>query len=160
MFNNECRLLEYVAIGPRFSNLISQTLLVLLKRLPPKVFSLCLSFSLLVMLEMVERWTTLQACDLAKACTRGNCTTHLSWHGVLRVSTPLLQISLLYTPLKAWVMHYKPISALLKMFSQNFPSVFVSITFWGQTGTIFGPELRFINCYKHLERERERVPIM
>ncbi|KAF5729081.1 vesicle-fusing ATPase [Tripterygium wilfordii] len=30
------RLLEYVAIGPRFSNLISQTLLVLLKRLPPK----------------------------------------------------------------------------------------------------------------------------
>ncbi|CAJ1936460.1 unnamed protein product [Sphenostylis stenocarpa] len=31
------RLLEYVAIGPRFSNLISQTLLVLLKRLPPKV---------------------------------------------------------------------------------------------------------------------------
>lgn len=32
-----CRLLEYVAIGPRFSNLISQTLLVLLKRVPPKV---------------------------------------------------------------------------------------------------------------------------
>ncbi|KAL8131483.1 hypothetical protein AgCh_007427 [Apium graveolens] len=31
------RLLEYVAIGPRFSNLISQTLMVLLKRLPPKV---------------------------------------------------------------------------------------------------------------------------
>ncbi|KAL0406807.1 UNVERIFIED_CONTAM: Vesicle-fusing ATPase [Sesamum latifolium] len=31
------RLLEYVALGPRFSNLISQTLLVLLKRLPPKV---------------------------------------------------------------------------------------------------------------------------
>ncbi|KAK6934261.1 CDC48, domain 2 [Dillenia turbinata] len=30
------RLLEFVAIGPRFSNLISQTLLVLLKRLPPK----------------------------------------------------------------------------------------------------------------------------
>ncbi|PSR96363.1 Vesicle-fusing ATPase [Actinidia chinensis var. chinensis] len=30
------RLLEYVAIGPRFSNLISQTLLVLLKRIPPK----------------------------------------------------------------------------------------------------------------------------
>ncbi|KAJ0688416.1 putative vesicle-fusing ATPase [Helianthus annuus] len=30
------RLLEYVAIGPRFSNLISQTLMVLLKRLPPK----------------------------------------------------------------------------------------------------------------------------
>lgn len=30
------RLLEYVALGPRFSNLISQTLLVLLKRLPPK----------------------------------------------------------------------------------------------------------------------------
>ncbi|XWS18393.1 hypothetical protein CRYUN_Cryun32bG0039700 [Craigia yunnanensis] len=30
------RLLDYVAIGPRFSNLISQTLLVLLKRLPPK----------------------------------------------------------------------------------------------------------------------------
>ncbi|PSS05596.1 Vesicle-fusing ATPase [Actinidia chinensis var. chinensis] len=30
------RILEYVAIGPRFSNLISQTLLVLLKRLPPK----------------------------------------------------------------------------------------------------------------------------
>ncbi|EXC18109.1 Vesicle-fusing ATPase [Morus notabilis] len=29
------RLLEYVAIGPRFSNIISQTLLVLLKRLPP-----------------------------------------------------------------------------------------------------------------------------
>uniref|UniRef100_A0A2N9I0G3 Vesicle-fusing ATPase n=1 Tax=Fagus sylvatica TaxID=28930 RepID=A0A2N9I0G3_FAGSY len=30
------RLLEYTAIGPRFSNTISQTLLVLLKRLPPK----------------------------------------------------------------------------------------------------------------------------
>ncbi|KHN25360.1 Vesicle-fusing ATPase [Glycine soja] len=30
------RLLEYVPIGPRFSNLISQTLLVLLKRFPPK----------------------------------------------------------------------------------------------------------------------------
>ncbi|KAJ0979968.1 hypothetical protein J5N97_015442 [Dioscorea zingiberensis] len=30
------RLLEYVPIGPRFSNLISQTLMVLLKRLPPK----------------------------------------------------------------------------------------------------------------------------
>ncbi|XP_027345292.1 vesicle-fusing ATPase-like [Abrus precatorius] len=30
------RILEYVAIGPRFSNLVSQTLLVLLKRLPPK----------------------------------------------------------------------------------------------------------------------------
>ncbi|GAB2229919.1 hypothetical protein Droror1_Dr00014175 [Drosera rotundifolia] len=30
------RLLEYVAIGPRFSNLIVQTLLVLLKRLPPQ----------------------------------------------------------------------------------------------------------------------------
>ncbi|GJM93151.1 hypothetical protein PR202_ga09681 [Eleusine coracana subsp. coracana] len=30
------RLLEYVAIGPRFSNIISQTLLVLLKRIPPK----------------------------------------------------------------------------------------------------------------------------
>ncbi|KAI3964642.1 hypothetical protein MKX01_020459, partial [Papaver californicum] len=30
------RLLEYVPIGPRFSNLISQTLIVLLKRLPPK----------------------------------------------------------------------------------------------------------------------------
>ncbi|GMP28285.1 hypothetical protein CsSME_00003897 [Camellia sinensis var. sinensis] len=34
------RLLEYVAIGPRFSNLISQALTVLLKRLPPKVFPL------------------------------------------------------------------------------------------------------------------------
>ncbi|KAJ8431942.1 hypothetical protein Cgig2_000001 [Carnegiea gigantea] len=31
------RLVEYVAIGPRFSNIISQTLLVLLKRLPPQV---------------------------------------------------------------------------------------------------------------------------
>ncbi|RAL52485.1 hypothetical protein DM860_007342 [Cuscuta australis] len=30
------RLLEYVAIGPRFSNLIYQTLLLLLKQLPPK----------------------------------------------------------------------------------------------------------------------------
>ncbi|GMH24284.1 hypothetical protein Nepgr_026127 [Nepenthes gracilis] len=30
------RLLEYVAIGPRFSNVIAQTLLVLLKRLPPQ----------------------------------------------------------------------------------------------------------------------------
>ncbi|KAF0932905.1 hypothetical protein E2562_013105, partial [Oryza meyeriana var. granulata] len=30
------RLLKYVAIGPRFSNLISQTLLVLLKKVPPK----------------------------------------------------------------------------------------------------------------------------
>ncbi|KAL2344033.1 hypothetical protein Fmac_005318 [Flemingia macrophylla] len=39
------RLLEYVAIGPRFSNLISQTLLVLLKRLPPKVSVPPCSFS-------------------------------------------------------------------------------------------------------------------
>ena len=31
-----CRLLEYIAIGPRFSNLISQTLVLLLKRTPPK----------------------------------------------------------------------------------------------------------------------------
>ncbi|KAL7241239.1 hypothetical protein ACSBR2_006792 [Camellia fascicularis] len=31
------RLLEYVAMGPQFSNLISQTLMVLLKRLPPKM---------------------------------------------------------------------------------------------------------------------------
>ncbi|XP_048132413.1 vesicle-fusing ATPase-like isoform X2 [Rhodamnia argentea] len=30
------RLLDYVAIGPQFSNLINQTLLVLLKRVPPK----------------------------------------------------------------------------------------------------------------------------
>jgi vesicle-fusing ATPase len=30
------RLLEFIAIGPRFSNIISQTLMVLLKRLPPK----------------------------------------------------------------------------------------------------------------------------
>lgn len=30
------RLLEYVAIGPRFSNAILQTLLVLLKKQPPK----------------------------------------------------------------------------------------------------------------------------
>jgi len=30
------RLLEYTPIGPRFSNLISQTLLVFLKRIPPK----------------------------------------------------------------------------------------------------------------------------
>lgn len=30
------RLLEFVVIGPRFSNLISQTLLVLLKKIPPK----------------------------------------------------------------------------------------------------------------------------
>ncbi|GAB4846421.1 hypothetical protein Ancab_025426 [Ancistrocladus abbreviatus] len=30
------RLLEYVAIGPRFSNIIAQTMLVLLKRLPPE----------------------------------------------------------------------------------------------------------------------------
>uniref|UniRef100_A0A0D6QXW2 Vesicle-fusing ATPase n=1 Tax=Araucaria cunninghamii TaxID=56994 RepID=A0A0D6QXW2_ARACU len=30
------RLLEYVVIGPRFSNLVSQTLLVLLKKIPPK----------------------------------------------------------------------------------------------------------------------------
>ncbi|KAI8030453.1 Vesicle-fusing ATPase [Camellia lanceoleosa] len=34
------RLLEYVVIGPRFSNLISQTLMVLFKRLPSKVFPL------------------------------------------------------------------------------------------------------------------------
>uniref|UniRef100_A0A0C9RSQ0 Vesicle-fusing ATPase n=1 Tax=Wollemia nobilis TaxID=56998 RepID=A0A0C9RSQ0_9CONI len=30
------RLLEFVVIGPRFSNLVSQTLLVLLKKIPPK----------------------------------------------------------------------------------------------------------------------------
>ncbi|XP_065877660.1 vesicle-fusing ATPase [Euphorbia lathyris] len=30
------RLLDYLAIGPRFSNLISQTLMILIKRLPPK----------------------------------------------------------------------------------------------------------------------------
>ncbi len=29
------RLLEYVAIGPRFSNVVLQTLLVLIKRMPP-----------------------------------------------------------------------------------------------------------------------------
>lgn len=34
-----CRLLEYVNIGPRFSNVILQTLLVLIKRIPPKVCS-------------------------------------------------------------------------------------------------------------------------
>ncbi|MQL78264.1 hypothetical protein Taro_010696 [Colocasia esculenta] len=34
------RLLEYVPIGPRFSNVISQTLMVLLKRLPPKVLQM------------------------------------------------------------------------------------------------------------------------
>lgn len=37
IFNLLCRLLEYIAIGPRFSNLISQTLMLLLKRTPPKV---------------------------------------------------------------------------------------------------------------------------
>ena len=42
-----CRLIEYVAIGPRFSNIISQTLLVLIKRLPPKVFPTSPSFVLL-----------------------------------------------------------------------------------------------------------------
>ena len=51
-----CRLLEYVAIGPRFSNLISQTLLVLLKRVPPKVcilhFSTVLSLRAANMLEI------------------------------------------------------------------------------------------------------------
>ena len=31
------RLLEYVSIGPRFSNSILQTLLVLVKRVPPEV---------------------------------------------------------------------------------------------------------------------------
>lgn len=31
------RLLEYVAIGPRFSNTILQVLLILLKKQPPKV---------------------------------------------------------------------------------------------------------------------------
>jgi vesicle-fusing ATPase len=31
------RLLEFVSIGPRFSNVILQTILVLLKRIPPKV---------------------------------------------------------------------------------------------------------------------------
>ena len=31
------RLLEYVAIGPRFSNAILQVLLILLKKQPPKV---------------------------------------------------------------------------------------------------------------------------
>jgi vesicle-fusing ATPase len=41
------RLLEYVAIGPRFSNIISQTLLVLLKRVPPKVCMLLL-FSIIL----------------------------------------------------------------------------------------------------------------
>lgn len=36
ILDNIERLLEYVNIGPRFSNLILQTLLVLLKRIPPK----------------------------------------------------------------------------------------------------------------------------
>ncbi|KAG6554896.1 hypothetical protein Mapa_003480 [Marchantia paleacea] len=31
-----CRIIEFVNIGPRFSNLILQTLLVLIKRVPPK----------------------------------------------------------------------------------------------------------------------------
>lgn len=34
------RLLEYVSIGPRFSNFVLQNLLVLLKRTPPKVLAL------------------------------------------------------------------------------------------------------------------------
>lgn len=33
------RLLDYVPIGPRFSNLVLQALLVLLKKAPPKVCS-------------------------------------------------------------------------------------------------------------------------
>ncbi len=33
------RLLEYVAIGPRFSNAVLQVLLILLKKQPPKVSS-------------------------------------------------------------------------------------------------------------------------
>ncbi|XP_062013149.1 vesicle-fusing ATPase [Rosa rugosa] len=36
ILDNIERLLEYIAIGPRFSNLISQTLMLLLKRTPPK----------------------------------------------------------------------------------------------------------------------------
>ena len=35
------RLLEFVPIGPRFSNALLQTLLVLLKKQPPKVRTLC-----------------------------------------------------------------------------------------------------------------------
>jgi len=35
--DNMERLLEYVDMGPRFSNLVLQTLMVLLKRAPPKV---------------------------------------------------------------------------------------------------------------------------
>ena len=31
------RLMEYVPIGPRFSNAVLQTLLVLIKKLPPEV---------------------------------------------------------------------------------------------------------------------------
>ncbi len=39
-------MLEFVDIGPRFSNVILQTILVLLKRIPPKV---CLQCRLLVL---------------------------------------------------------------------------------------------------------------
>jgi vesicle-fusing ATPase len=44
-------LLEFVAIGPRFSNVILQTILVLLKRIPPKV---CLQCRLLAVWTVVR----------------------------------------------------------------------------------------------------------
>lgn len=49
------RLLEYVGIGPRFSNTILQTLLVLLKKQPPEVCSL----------------TATHPCCMQTPCTRG-----------------------------------------------------------------------------------------
>ena len=62
------RLLEFVAIGPRFSNAILQTLLVLLKKQPPKVLSaspvdvaapqMQPSLPFIMLAEGVQAWTS------------------------------------------------------------------------------------------------------
>ena len=47
LLSNNVAHIEFVAIGPRFSNIVVQTLLVLLKKLPPLVRKFHISYSLI-----------------------------------------------------------------------------------------------------------------
>ncbi len=61
MLDNIERLLEYVPIGPRFSNQVLQTLLVLIKRIPPnserKLMILATTSSLSILKDMEFKQT-------------------------------------------------------------------------------------------------------
>ncbi|KAK6946718.1 CDC48, domain 2 [Dillenia turbinata] len=61
------RLLEFVAIGPRFSNLISQALLVLLKRLPPKAMTLLKKGKNMLVIGTTSELTFLESVGLRDA---------------------------------------------------------------------------------------------